>query len=851
MVAEQKLLPLGVRAMAARVPSSHGSLDGDPAEGGEGSRQPAAPTVEPEDDPFDSDEFREFLRERRLRGGRRAEVGAVHARPVGRSARRPEDDSDDDRPNRGGGAGQPPEWDGVSQTFQDWLIKCKLWLATTKAKPRTQGPLILQRLSGAPFQAFKHWAKDVAWLNNENGGSALLEAMNLPENFGEDREEDLLASLSKITYHMKRGKDESLRGFWSRWEEALQKIREHQVILPDKYIGFLLIQALGLGDADIKSLLSFTRGSIIPSEVREWARKHEMKLMAKDVGTEKDRKGTSASTRSTAGHYFIEDEHAAEEINFMEDALNELYSEDAEYEEVDSSQVPEDEILDEHEVAEVLNTMIQRKKTFVQSAKIKKAKELAHGYGNWKKNPTGSSASSGGTNQMSVTGRLKGGNYKMSLEALKATSRCSKCGQVGHWHKDPQCPKNQGRKTTQEAHYMEKDSQPTDTEEAIFCGFMEKEVEKQDHYNLVEPYVDFACDELRLPPADRLLSDLSSHEPSTAPATNAMASNSEDHLFGFESADIGAYMSGSTLTEGFGCDLGVGLGVGLKAVNREIFWSEGVGNPGNPKPHEDLCGTIDTGCQRMAIGLATLRKLQSAMPNDMEIGTIKQEYRFKSVHGTSSTTHVATIPTSLGRRGSILKPAIFTGDHSEQAPFLISLPFLMACRTVLHLDPSRGLRAYFKKFGFSVDLHIGPTGALRIPLTNFTSKQLKHLRETQAEVLQSQAEFEVLKTTAFGRDSSDPDVCGANSVEPAAHGEQQACAYRATGVEHDRRSLVQNGAQAAVPHDPHEHSSDRTTSWPRPSWPRGDDRPGDEGAQEATIQCMASHKRSSRGRCQK
>ena len=70
MVAEQKLLPLGVRAMAARVPSSHGSLDGDPAEGGEGSRQPAAPTVEPEDDPFDSDEFREFLRERRLRGGR-------------------------------------------------------------------------------------------------------------------------------------------------------------------------------------------------------------------------------------------------------------------------------------------------------------------------------------------------------------------------------------------------------------------------------------------------------------------------------------------------------------------------------------------------------------------------------------------------------------------------------------------------------------------------------------------------------------------------------------------------------------------------------------------------------------
>eukprot|EP00435_Cladocopium_sp_Y103_P038801 s3242_g10.t1 len=181
----------------ARVPSSHGSLDGDP---GEGRASPvpeadASGRAEFEDeDPFDSDEFREFLRQRR---DRRAEVGSVSARPVtGRGNRRADEDSDDDRPSRGGGGGQPPEWDGVSQSFQDWLIKCRLWLATTRAKPKAQGPLILQRLSGVPFQAFKHWAKDAAWLGNEQGGTLLLEAMNLPENFGEDREEDLLASLN-------------------------------------------------------------------------------------------------------------------------------------------------------------------------------------------------------------------------------------------------------------------------------------------------------------------------------------------------------------------------------------------------------------------------------------------------------------------------------------------------------------------------------------------------------------------------------------------------------------------------------------------------------------------------------
>eukprot|EP00435_Cladocopium_sp_Y103_P063447 s325_g25.t1 len=161
---------------------------------------------------------------------------------------------------------------------------------------------------------------------------------------------------------MKRGKDESLRGFWARWEEALRKVREHQVNLPDKFIGFLLIQALGLGDGEIKSLLSFTRGSILPNDVREWARKHEMKLMAKDVGVEKDRKATTSSRLST-GTYFVEDDNT-EEINLMEDVLNELYSEDAEDYEAETNQIPEDEILDEHEVAEVLNTMIHRKKTY-------------------------------------------------------------------------------------------------------------------------------------------------------------------------------------------------------------------------------------------------------------------------------------------------------------------------------------------------------------------------------------------------------------------------------------------------------------------------------------------------------
>ena len=54
----------------ARIPSSHGSLDGEAPAAGVAADGGAEGD---EDEPFDSDEFREFLRERRERPRRSAE----------------------------------------------------------------------------------------------------------------------------------------------------------------------------------------------------------------------------------------------------------------------------------------------------------------------------------------------------------------------------------------------------------------------------------------------------------------------------------------------------------------------------------------------------------------------------------------------------------------------------------------------------------------------------------------------------------------------------------------------------------------------------------------------------------
>ena len=122
----------------ASMPSSHGSLNGDEAEaedvinGGGGGT--ALSRHEEDDDGFDSEEFRTWLREkdRRRKGDRRFR-------------RRDDDESEDDRGggHKGSGGGQPPEWDGTSVPFQDWLIKARLWLATTRVKttrPRPDDP---------------------------------------------------------------------------------------------------------------------------------------------------------------------------------------------------------------------------------------------------------------------------------------------------------------------------------------------------------------------------------------------------------------------------------------------------------------------------------------------------------------------------------------------------------------------------------------------------------------------------------------------------------------------------------------------------------------------------------------
>ena len=206
----------------------------------------------------------------------------------------------------------------------------------------------------------------------------------------------------------------------------------------------------------------------------------------------------------------------------------------------------------------------------------------------------------------------------------------------------------------------------------------------------------------------------------------------------------------------------------------ENWFCEMVRNNPQSSNHEDTCATVDTGCQRLAIGSSTLRRYTSFLPKELKVTLHPEINRFKSVHQVSTTTRV---PSALGGKGCFLRPAVFDCEQSEQAPFLISLTFLLHCDTELRLSQEHGLHIRFRGSQEILPLHLGPTGALRIPLQQFNMKKINILQRAQEELREkSREEFEVLNLSsvdagiAQSKKDQPSKLPAASSASPRAHG---------------------------------------------------------------------------------
>ena len=320
-----------------------------------------------------------------------------------------------------------------------------------------------------------------------------------------------------------------------------------------------------------------------------------------------------------------------EEIHMIEAAIRDLKDED-DGDKTDLGDGDKDgAILEEHEAAEVLSTMLQKKKSYTQTLKAKKSKELSRGYSN----PSSSSSYRGGKGQSSWrkgNGPIQPGKYRMTIEEVKRVTRCGICKKVGHWHRE--CP---DRDKEHEQHHLA-------MEEATFCGLLEPDLYPEE--DLVREASESS--QQRVGPVH--------------PNVSESGQVNQDPNFDANQAEAVSQYKDRNFGEG-------------KEELWEVLFGESEANQlDNPNLIPDAaCATIDTGCQRMAVGSETLKKLVQQIPPDIPVSLIKQEHRFRSVHGKSVTHHVASIPSALGRHGSLLRPAVFENEDSKQAPFLITI----------------------------------------------------------------------------------------------------------------------------------------------------------------------------------
>ena len=301
--------------------------------------------------------------------------------------------------DRGKDFADPPSWAGWPN-YRLWKRSIQRWDAATDVQVHRRAERIFKTMDWELQARFEHLEDDVV-----TGPDYLSHIVRILDTLsGENTLVDKRRAVRRALFEGQRKDGESISQFTLR--------REQEFAMAEKYMSFpgdlkalMMEEQAGLGKQGTLNLRTLTSGSTQYEDVVR-----ALKVM------DLDEEGLTATGRGKSS--FVA-QTSAPEMD-LEDASVDFEDQSIKSEEVRDILAEIDELdLQEDEATEVLASMEREKRSWKENKKLKLAR---------KKDRRHFSGKPGGSGERRQTG--------ISVDQLKKVSRCSNCGEKGHWAED-------------------------------------------------------------------------------------------------------------------------------------------------------------------------------------------------------------------------------------------------------------------------------------------------------------------------------------------------------------------------------------------------------------------------------
>ena len=298
----------------------------------------------------------------------------------------------------------PPAWPGWGANYRLWKRSVTRWDQSTDVALNRRAERVFKTMDWDLQAKFEHLSDGVL-----TGDRYLEEILNILDTLaGEKQATEMRRTVRKALFEGSRRTEESISQFALRREQEFT-MAERCMVIPEELKGIMLEEHAGLGKQGTMNLRTLTGGATDYTSVSR-----ALKIL--------DLEEESIMSKGKSSHFV----GVTEESNPGDESEGEssLASEDekailAELEKLD---------LDEGAALEVFVTLEKEKRTWKENKKLKLAQKKDRRHFS----DRGSRPYASKFNQKGKRG--------FNLDAIKKVSRCSNCGDRGHWAEDCQKP---------------------------------------------------------------------------------------------------------------------------------------------------------------------------------------------------------------------------------------------------------------------------------------------------------------------------------------------------------------------------------------------------------------------------